>query len=423
MAVEEEISGISFVPFLYNFLVCVQCCVGMNTLQKLQNKKKVLAVGLMSGTSADSVDAVLVEISGSGLSTRLRQIAFVSRPYPKRYKDHLLNCSLPGRGSVDTISQLNILVAHFFADAVKAVARKARIPLSTIDLIGSHGQTIHHIPVPQNLFGKKIRSTLQIGDPSTLAKLTGIPVVGNFRTADMALGGQGAPLVPYFDYLMFRSKQKHRIVLNIGGIANMTLLKRNCSVNDVVAFDTGPGNMVIDALVKKFYHKEFDKEGNVARRGKIIIPLLRAMMRHPYLRRAIPKSTGRELFGAMFVSDILKRSRGMKKEDIVATATEFTAMTIYHQYVMFFKPILRGSIPHELIVSGGGIKNTAVMDALRRYFYPATVLISSDLGIMGESKEALCFAVLANETMHEIPSNVPSVTGAQRTVVLGEICL
>lgn len=377
----------------------------------------------MSGTSADSIDAVLAEISGYGTTTRLRQIAFTSFRYPKGYKDFLLRNSLPGSGSVDAISQLNVLVAHFFADAVKRLSQQANVSINKIDLIGSHGQTVHHIPVPRKLYGKNIRSTLQIGDISVLSKLTGIPVVGNFRAADMAVGGQGAPLVPYFDFLMFRSTTKHRLLLNIGGIGNMTLLIKNCAVRDVVAFDTGPGNMVIDALMKNFYRKEYDDNGSVARFGKIILPLLKHLMRHPYLYRALPKSTGRELFGASFVSDLLRRTRGAKKEDIVATVTEFTAASIYHQYLKFLKPRLRGAPLNELVVSGGGAMNGSVMDALRRYFYPASVITSTDLGVDSNAKEALCFAVLANETIHEQPSNIPSVTGARRRVVLGEIAL
>ncbi|MHB1048645.1 MAG: anhydro-N-acetylmuramic acid kinase [Bacteroidota bacterium] len=395
----------------------------MNILQKLRRKKKKLVVGLMSGTSADSADAVLAEITGFGTSTRLRQIAFTSVRYPAGYKQFLLRNSLPGTGTVDTISQLNVLVAHFLSDAVKAVVRKAKIPFSAVDLIGSHGQTVHHIPTLRNMFGKKIRSTLQIGDLSTLSVLTGIPVVGNFRTADMAVGGQGAPLVPYFDYLMFRSPKKHRLLLNIGGIANMTLLKKNCTVSDVVAFDTGPGNMVIDALMKKFYRKEFDNNGNIARSGKIILPLLRYMMRHPYLYRPLPKSTGRELFGEIFVAEIIKKSGRLKKEDVVATATEFTAMTVYHQFAKFLRPLLRRDLLNELIVSGGGAKNSWLMESLRRYFYPAQIGLSTDFGIDSNAKEALCFAVLANETIHGQPSNIPSVTGARRPVVLGECTL
>lgn len=395
----------------------------MGKLEQLIRKKKKLVVGLMSGTSVDSIDAVLVEITGSGVDTRLQQRAFVSAPYPKGFRGYVLSNSHPGTGTVDTISQLNILIAHFFADAVEAVARKAGIPLNTIDLIGSHGQTVHHIPVERKLFGKQIRSTLQLGDPSTIAALTGVPTVGNFRTADMALGGQGAPLVPYFDYIMFRSATKNRVLLNIGGIANMTLLKKNCTIRDVIAFDTGPGNMVIDALMKKFYHKEFDDNGSTARRGKILPSVLKQLMANRYFSQSPPKSTGRELFGNMFVGTMLKQCRKKRKEDIIATATEFTALAIFDQYSRFLKPRFENRPLDELIVSGGGAMNATLMDSLRRCFYPAKILVSADLGIDSDAKEALCFAVLANETIHELPANVPSVTGAQRQTILGEICL
>ncbi len=395
----------------------------MNILQNLQRKKKKLVVGLMSGTSADSIDAVLVEIQGFGTSTRLRQIAFTFFPYPKGYKEYLLKNSLPGNGSVDAISQLNILVAHFFADAVNMVAEKARVPLSKIDLIGSHGQTIHHLPSPQKLFGKSIRSTLQIGDPSTIAKLTGIVTVGDFRTGDMALGGQGAPLVPYFDYLIFRSPAKNRALLNIGGIANITVLPKNCSVDDVAAFDTGPGNMIIDALMKRFFKKKFDNDGMTARRGNILPLLLRAMMHHRYFAVKPPKSTGREMFGAMFIEKMMKQARGAQKKDLVATATEFTALTVYEQYARYLKKKLHGKPLDELIVSGGGTHNPVLMESLRRYFSPAAIMTSGDLGVSSDAKEALCFAVLANETIHEQPANIPSVTGAHHQTILGTICL
>ena len=228
----------------------------------------------MSGTSADGTDAALVRISGSGTSTRITQLAFDTYPYPAGLRKLVLDISVPGRGSVDLLCELNILIAHFFSDAVKKIARKARVKLSDIDLIGSHGQTVQHLPRPKRTFGKVVRSTLQIGDPSTIAKLTGIPTVGDFRVADMAVGGEGAPLVPSFDYLMFRSKTKNRILLNLGGIANFTALAKNCSVTQVQAFDTGPANMIIDALMMQLYRKKYDAGGRIALRGSIVPELL-----------------------------------------------------------------------------------------------------------------------------------------------------
>ncbi len=392
----------------------------MLSLSRIVAKRSRLVVGLMSGTSVDCIDAALVSITGSGTSTKFTQLAFVSHLYPKGFREHVLKNSLPGTGSVDTISTLNILIAHFFVDAVKAVARKARIPLAKIDVIGSHGQTVHHLPTPRRLFGKSVRSTLQIGDPSTIAKLTGIVTVGDFRTGDMALGGQGAPLVPYFDFLAFRSAKRNRALLNIGGIANITLLAKNCSIRDVLAFDTGPGNMIIDALMKKLYRKEFDENGAVASKGRILTDVIRFMLTHPYLKQAPPKSTGREVFGKMFVDEILRRTRGARKQDIIATATEFTALTIYQQYAQFLRKRCRLD---ELIVSGGGAHNGYIMDALRRYFAPARIMTSDELGISSDSKEAVCFAILANETISGNPSNVPGVTGASSPTILGKICL
>ncbi len=396
----------------------------MTHLEKLIRKRKKLVVGLMSGTSVDSIDAVLVAIIGNGTLTRFKQIAFHTHHYPKGYKKFVVQNSLPGSGSVETLSTLNILSAQFFSDAVKVLAKKANISLSTIDLIGSHGQTVHHLPKDQNLFGKKIRSTLQLGDPSTIAKLTGVVTVGDFRTGDMALGGQGAPLVPYFDYLAFRSAKNNRALLNIGGIANITLLKKNCSINDVFAFDTGPGNMIVDALMNTLYDKPFDHRGTIASRGNILPDLLQKMLRHSYFMQSPPKSTGREMFGAMFVEKILKmNSKNIRNEDIIATATEFTVTTIYDQFNRFLRKRLNTGILDELIVSGGGSKNKIMMDALQRYFSPTRIITSNSLGVSSDAKEALCFAILANETIAGNSSNIPNVTGATKGTVLGKICL
>ena len=395
----------------------------MNKLKRLQKKKKRLAVGLMSGTSADAVDAVLAEISGSGPSVRIRQRAFVSLPYPKGYRKQLLHASLPGNSSVDEISTLNILVAHFLADAVNAVASKARIPLRNIDLIGSHGQTVHHLPSPQRIFGKTIRSTLQIGDPSTIAALTGITTVGNFRPADMAHGGQGAPLVPYFDYRMFRSRTKNRILLNIGGIANITFLKKGCSSRDIIAFDSGPGNMVIDGLMKRYYNREFDRDGAVARSGMLLPSLLSAMMKHRYFILRPPKSTGREVFGDAFIKTIASIGRHRRRQDIIATATEFTVLSLYDQIHRFILPAMKGATIDEIIVGGGGSRNAVLMELLRRYFEKSAVALSDDYGVSSDAKEALCFALLACETIDGIPSSLPSVTGASRSAVLGTIAV
>ncbi len=395
----------------------------MTRLEQIGKKKEKLVVGLMSGTSVDSIDAVLVKVRGSGTSTTFKQLAFHTHRYPKGFKEFVLQNSLPGTGSVDTISALNILCATFFADAVLALIKKTGLSIAKIDLIGSHGQTIHHVPQSRSLFGKNIRSTLQIGDPTTIAKLTGIVTVGNFRTGDMALGGQGAPLVPYFDFLAFRSSRLNRAILNIGGIANITLLKKNCAANDVFAFDTGPGNMIVDALMKHYYGKQFDRRGAAAAKGKILPLLLREMMQNPYFKKNPPKSTGRELFGAAFIENIIRCSAKSSANDVIATATEFTALTVYDQFSRFLRKQLGGQPLHELIISGGGSKNDMIIGSLKKYFLPASVCVSDEFGVPSDSKEALCFALLANETLCGNPSNIPSVTGASRGTILGTISL
>ena len=392
----------------------------MTKLSTLQKKRSKLIVGLISGTSADGIDAVLVRVNGSGTSTRPTQLASDSYQYPPELRALVLENSLPGTGSVDLICELNVLLAHFFADAVKKIARKARVALSEIDLIGSHGQTVHHLPVPKRSFGKLIRSGLQIGDPSTIAKLTGITTIGDFRMADMAVGGQGAPLVPYFDYVMFRSRTKNRIVLNLGGIANFTALPKKCSSTDVLAFDTGPANMVIDALMMKFYGQQYDAEGQVALKGTIVPELLSDLMTMPYFTMRPPKSTGRELFGAMLLPRIVEYEGKVSKEDIIATVTRWTPFSVFDQYKRFIAKRMKAE---EVIVSGGGAHNKAIMGALQEYFKPALVRRIESVGFSADAKEAICFAILANETISEHPSNVPSVTGADRPVVLGKICL
>ncbi len=391
----------------------------MHTLRQLLSTKTKLIAGLMSGTSVDSIDAVLVRVQGNGTATKYEELAFVSHPFPRGLKEYVLEQSRPGCGTVEALCALNIVLAHVFADAVNAVAHKAGVPLTSIDLIGSHGQTVHHMPAEQKLFGKKIRSTLQLGDPSTIAKLTGIPTVGDFRTGDMALGGEGAPLVPYFDYIAFRSRTKKRALVNIGGIANITVIPKKCTLDDVRAFDTGPGNMVIDGLMKKFYHKEYDDGGRIAATGQIIPALLDAMRRHTYFSVKPPKSTGREMFGELFISALLASARKAAPHDIIATATEFTAMTVYDQYRRF--GAMKDKLD-EVIVSGGGAKNPVLMDALHHYFYPASVTTMDAIGFSSDSKEAVCFAILANETIAGNPSNVPSATGASASAVLGKIC-
>jgi anhydro-N-acetylmuramic acid kinase len=367
----------------------------------------------------DGIDAVLVRVRGNGLMTHFQQLAYAEFPFPAGLRALLLKNSIPGTSCVDEIARLNFLLAELYAGAVAKLARRAGISMRNINLIGSHGQTIQHLPRPKRMFGKTIRATLQIGDPSVLAAITGIPTIGDFRVADMAVGGQGAPLVPYFDWLVFRSKKYHRLLLNIGGIANITVLPKNCAPEDVVAFDTGPGNMVVDSLMHEFYGKPFDNDGKTALSGAVSLDLFGRIVKHPYLRRRPPKSTGREEFGEGFVSDLLRLARGYDRKDIVATASQFTAFAIYDGYKRF---VHKDVMVDEVIVSGGGARNKFFLDELRRYFVGARVRLIDEFGISADAKEALCFAILANESFAGNPGNLPSVTGAERRVILGKIC-
>ncbi len=377
-----------------------------------------IVAGVLSGTSADGVSACLVDISERGGRTRIKEIASTHRPYPAGLRAFILHHSLPGSGSVDVVCRLNAALGICFADAIRALARKAGVPLSSIDLIGSHGQTIHHLPDAGPLFGLPSRSTLQIGDPSLIAQRTGIVTVGDFRTADMAVGGQGAPLVPYLDALVFRHHRLNRILLNLGGIANITLLPSTRNRHPVTAFDTGPANMVIDALAEHLFREAFDRDGRRARRGKPIPSLLRWTQRHPYFLRRPPKSTGREVFGASFVEAFLKQGRGSTPRDLLSTATEVTAWSIADQIKRFVRMTI-----DEILVSGGGAHNAFLMERIGHHASPARVRTVADIGFSIDSKEAMLFAVLARATVLGRPANLPAATGASRPVILGKICL
>jgi len=377
-----------------------------------------LIIGLMSGTSLDGIDAVLLKVRGSGLRTQFEQLAYLEQPFPRGLRALVLRNSVPGTSRVDDITRLNMLFAHLYAEAVLLVTKKARKALADIDLIGSHGQTIHHLPHPTTLFGRTVRATLQIGDPSVIATLTGIPTVGNFRNADMAVGGQGAPLVPYFDWLVFRSRSKGRLLLNIGGIGNLTVLPRGCASGDVVAFDTGPGNMLVDALMQRFFGKKYDAGGNTAAGGRMIPQLLHELASHAYFRRRPPKSTGREEFGEDTVRRILTMAKGEKHADIVRTVSALTPFAVHDAYRRF---IAKGTRVDEVIVSGGGARNLFFLSELQRLFAGAAVRTADAFGVSGDAKEAICFAILANETVHGNAANLPRVTGARRPVVLGVI--
>jgi anhydro-N-acetylmuramic acid kinase len=399
----------------------------MQRLFAIAHKPEKLIVGLISGTSADGIDAALVRIrnrlaAGMSPADSLQLEAFATFPYPAELREQLLAASQPGAGTVDLICRLNIAVGECFAQAaLKIVAQAGRKP-EDIDLIGSHGQTIHHLPFAEPLASIPTAGTLQIGEPSVIVKRTGIITVADFRPADMALGGQGAPLVPFLDYLFFHSTEHTRGVLNIGGIANLTILKKGGTLDEVVAFDTGPGNMVMDALAEKYFGKPFDESGALAAGGKVSEILLNELLRHSYFARPIPKSTGREEFGVAYIAQLVRRATELQLQphDLLATATAVTTETIARG--ARFLESQFGKI-EEIIVSGGGVHNRTLMRMLQERLAPATITTTTDHGLPGDAKEAILFAVLANETVRGYAGNVPSVTGARAATVLGKICL
>ncbi|MBZ0200761.1 MAG: anhydro-N-acetylmuramic acid kinase [Ignavibacteriaceae bacterium] len=394
----------------------------LSFINSIISKKRKQVIGLMSGTSLDGIDAVLVEITGCGTNTSVTQKSFITFPFPIGMKEMILRNAETNGGNVTEICKLNFLISLVYVDAIKALCNKAKTKLNQIDFIGSHGQTVHHLPHQDNLFGYQFGSTLQIGDPAVVAKLTGVLTIGDFRTGDVALGGQGAPLVPYFDYLLFSSIEKNRALLNIGGIANITVLNKNGSGKDVFAFDTGPGNMLIDYFTHKLFNKPYDENGAIGFSGKVNEKLLHGFIDlDNYIDKQPPKSTGREYYGAKFISSLRKKHRGITNEDWVATATSFTAYGVYRNYNIFIK---NETIIDELFISGGGVYNKFLISELKRYFGKKVKIKNvKSLGISSDAKEAICFAVLANETLNGNASNIPRVTGASRKTILGKICL
>lgn len=389
----------------------------MERLTRIVRKKKRCAIGLMSGTSADGVDAALVQIHEADTGPRLELQTFATYPYPPGLQEYVLEHSKPGSGSVDALCRLNVVLGEVFARAALQLLADTGIDPQEVDLIGSHGQTVHHLPEPFELFGVTARGTLQLGEPAIIARRTGIVTVADFRPADMAAGGQGAPLVPYFDYVVFRSQNENRVLLNIGGIANVTVLPKGCRLDDLIAFDTGPGNVLIDALVQRHFGLPFDRNAEIARRGSVQSALLDHLLGHPFFRTPPPKSTGREVFGGAVLQDF--EASQITPEDAVATATAVTAYSIadaLQRYVFPRHPVDR------LLVSGGGVRNPRLMELLQEALSGQTIETTEAYGVPVDAKEAMCFALLANETVVGRVGNVPSCTGAERPVILGKIC-
>jgi anhydro-N-acetylmuramic acid kinase len=376
-------------------------------------------VGLMSGTSADGIDAVVVHLQGQGRGLRARLQAHVHVAFPAKFRQQVLRACL--HGGVAEICELNFALGERFAAAALAAIRRAGLRPGHLAAIGSHGQTLHHLPHARH------PSTLQIGEPCVIAERTGITTVADFRVRDMAAGGQGAPLVPYADWALFTHATRPRVVQNIGGIGNLTFLPPRAAITDVLAFDTGPGNMIMDAVVTQLTGGKltYDRGGRLAARGRVSAALLAECLKHPFIRRRPPKTTGREEFGEPFVNGFLTRARQRKlsPNDIVATATAFTAETIADAYRRFVFPRLTAAelARVQIILGGGGAKNPTLRRLLAERVPHAELRTHEDFGIPDSAKEALAFAVLAHATLHGQPSNVIGSTGARRAVVLGKI--
>ncbi|SDC02965.1 anhydro-N-acetylmuramic acid kinase [Bacillus wiedmannii] len=373
--------------------------------------------GIMSGTSLDGIDVALVHIEGSGVESKVKLIHFITVPFCNDMKNEIQQALSIENSNVQLICSLNFKLGLCFANAVREVCKEANFPLGQLNLIGSHGQTIYHQPKHD---GNMIPSTLQIGEPAVIAYETNTTVISNFRTMDIAAGGQGAPLVAYSEIILYRHPTKNRLLQNIGGIGNVTIIPSHLSDKNVIAFDTGPGNMVIDEMCQRLFQLSYDQNGKIAKQGVVVDEILTYCMNHPFLKMNPPKSTGREQFGEEFVSELLKRYERHSKENIVTTVTMFTARSIVHQYKEFILPYYEID---EVILGGGGSYNDTLVEMIRYGLKDekCAIFIQEDIGYSSEAKEAIAFAILANETYHRNPSNVPSATGAKQSVVLGNI--
>jgi anhydro-N-acetylmuramic acid kinase len=383
--------------------------------------KQMIVAGVMSGTSADGINVALVRITGrSRLSFEL--LGHAEHPYPKKVRTAVLAAMNASRASVAGLARLNFLLGELYSDALLAAQEEFRVKS---DLVGCHGQTLYHQGEPQPFLGRNLAATWQTGEGAIIAARLGVPVVSDFRPADMAAGGKGAPLVPFLDYMLFRDARVGRILQNIGGIANLTAIPAGADANDVIAFDTGPGNMVIDAITERLFGRPFDRGGKIASSGKVLDAVIDATLQRGFFRMKPPKTAGREEFGRDFVRVFLRRCGRSRKQDIVATATALTAKSIADalRFVASNSASARKQMFHEMILSGGGAKNSALVAMLASELAPLglRLRLSDEFGLPSSAKEAVAFAVLAHETWHRRASNVPSATGAMRAAVLGKI--
>ena len=390
----------------------------MKSFHQLTQKREKKVIGLMSGTSVDGVDAALVKIRGHGLETQVELLAFHPHPFEATVRDRIFDLFQPETSRVDEICQMNFLIGEVFADAALSVIYDAKLEVGEIDLIGSHGQTVYHLPPQRG--AQYIPSTLQLGESAVIAYRTGIPTIANFRVADLAAGGQGAPLVPYVDFLLFRQTDRTVALQNIGGISNVTLIPAGAAGSDVLASDTGPGNMIIDSVMEILTDGEekYDNAGQLAAQGSVCESLLGEWLQHPFISARPPKTTGREAFGRQFADQAIQQAQNqnLASADLVATLTAFTAQTIFDYYRRFLFP---HSSVDAIYISGGGSHNLTLMQHLKTLFQPIPLLPIDSIGFSSDAKEAIAFAVLANEAVHGHPTNLPQVTGASQPMVLG----
>ena len=386
-------------------------------------KQSMIVAGVMSGTSADGIDVALVRITSAAGNPRIKLLAHHSVSYAPALRQSVLAAMDAKQTSTAELACLNWRLGMAYAEAVRTAVETHRVK---IDLVGCHGQTVYHQAKPAVYSGRQLACTWQLGEPALIAAELGVPVVSNFRPADMAVGGQGAPLVSLLDYVLLSHKERMRVLQNIGGIGNLTALPANSDASKLIAFDTGPGNMVIDALMERLFRKHYDRDGKIAARGRVLDKVVKTILSEEYFAKTPPKSAGREEFGAAFAANFLERCKraGGTPEDAVTTATALTVESIALAYDRFVRPLNRAGGVVDYIVSGGGARNATLMKMLQQRLKPmgCDVVASDKMGLPSQAKEAVAFALLAWQTWQGLPGNVPSATGAKRPVVLGEIC-
>ncbi|HEY4901090.1 MAG TPA: anhydro-N-acetylmuramic acid kinase [Terriglobales bacterium] len=389
----------------------------------------MIVAGVMSGTSADGINVALVRTQGRGFRSRLELLAHYEFPYPLEVRRAVLHAMNAPTARVADLARLNFTLGSLYAKAVRAAQRRAKLEC---ELVGCHGQTLYHQGAPSLYLGGSVACTWQTGEGAIIAATLGVPVVSDFRPADMAAGGKGAPLVPYLDYVLFRHRRYGRIVQNIGGIGNLTAIPPRATPDEVIAFDTGPGNMVIDAIAEHLFDRPFDRNGRLAAKGDPIETVVRQLLGRSFFQQKPPKTAGREEFGKHYALELLRLCRRADHHDVIATATALTARSIGIAVRDIVLPMDADNTPptsrwpsryRQFVVSGGGTRNATLMRMIREELAPLNIQVrtSDEFGMPSAAKEAVAFALLAYQTWRHLPSNIPSATGATRPAILGKI--